>query len=178
MLQSAGWRRADSFGRLAEAATRTRGLSPNMEEMVSQCHPMSPEDSGRGSLVPRGLLGRESICLHLSRTVAVWGGCGGKAEKLPSQLATLAATERMRGAGGKHPRRRRRFSDAIRAWLHGSDGLTFAWPRRCSGASPSGLSFVHPPEVIRLAGAGPTPSGGSLRQLLVPEVLARTWRKW
>jgi hypothetical protein len=32
---SAGWRRADSFGRLAEVATRTRGLSPNMEKMVS-----------------------------------------------------------------------------------------------------------------------------------------------
>jgi hypothetical protein len=52
---SAGWRRADSFGRLAVAAARTRGLSLNVEKMVSQCHPMSPENSGRGTLVPRGL---------------------------------------------------------------------------------------------------------------------------
>jgi hypothetical protein len=141
---------------------------------------MSLEDSGRGSLVPRGLLGRELVHSHVCMQLAAWGGCGGQAEKLPSQLAALAAAERMRGAGGNASEATSaiRFGDVIRAWLHGSDGLTFAWPRRRSGASPSGVPFVRSPEVIRLAGAGPTPSGGSLMQLLVPEVLARTWRKW
>jgi hypothetical protein len=32
--------------------------------------------------------------------------------------------------------------------LHGSDGLTCAWPRCRSGASLSGLSFIRSPEVI------------------------------
>jgi hypothetical protein len=68
------------------------------------------------------------------------------------------------------------FGDVIRAQVVvcSAPGLGGVHP----GVQPSGLPFCCSPEVIRLAGTRPTPSGGSLRQLLAPKVLASVWRKW
>jgi hypothetical protein len=168
-----------ALGRLAEVATRTRGLSPNVEEAVSQCHPMSLENSGRGTLVPRGLLEREPDCLCLSCSSGWVQWESRKTSELACHAHSCRKNERNRG---EHPGRCRQFGDAIRtvrrawaAWLGRSD---LRPAKVCSDVCPSGLSLGHSPEVTRLAGAGPTPSGGSLRQLLAPEVLAQTWRKW
>jgi hypothetical protein len=144
---------------------------------VSQCHPMSPEKSNRGTLGPLGLLGRELNCSDVAQ---ITGWVRWEKQKI-FELAcrTRSCQKEWQELAGRTLRGD--IGDSAKPSelrLRGLDGMTGDWPRRLPGC-PTEWSVVRwHAQGHSACHRGPTPLGGSLRQLLVPEVLARMWRKW